>query len=159
MTGAEVLTRWTGRMGLRKAKGRRCAHWLQEERCQERDPGRFCVPPGGAHMSVWGLGERFRELRVLCSQPRIGAVTEGELDIWTKRFGMVVWERPDWSWNVPGETTLQVFVPLTRLGVIVRLGSCPGCRATGDWNERQCCGIGDLAAWWDNHRVAHVLMK
>lgn len=129
MTGAEALSRWTGRMGLRKANaGRKCACWVFGRRCaylksewrQRRPP--HCFPPGAAHLSVWGLGP---------AAP---------------------------SWRGPG-ATLQVFVNPARVADLAGRTACPGCRATDRWRSRACCGIGDLAAWWDAEAVAVALMR
>lgn len=169
MTPAEALARWTGRMGLRKAKGRRCRCWLEGERCnwvgrrphKTKEGRSFCQPPGIAHASVWGLGAppAFKELRLLVSQPALLEIDEAALEEWCDRQKVVCWARPELSWHQPGATTLQVFVSPAALAKLAAGDSCPSCRAAGRWAERTCCGVGDLAAWWDAQAVAEALMR
>lgn len=165
MTGAEALSRWTGRMGLRKANaGRKCACWVFGRRCaylksewrQRRPP--HCFPPGAAHLSVWGLGPApaFEALRALCSHPL--AVDEAAVTEWCARRHLACWRPAAPSWRGPG-ATLQVFVNPARVADLAGRTACPGCRATDRWRSRACCGIGDLAAWWDAEAVAVALMR
>lgn len=164
MTGAEALSLWTGRMGLRKAKASRCSCWLKGHRCgflsSSRDRKSWCRPPAIEHASVWGLGAPpdFDDLRVLVSQPALVEVDAVALEVWCARRDIAYWERPELSWRRPGETTLQAFVLRDAADKLVRRPSCPGCRATDRWTSRTCCGIGDLAGWWDSRNVAAVLM-
>lgn len=166
-TGAERLSYWTGRTGLRKAKGRRCSCWVRGRRCGYQGSGKhtrvvrpFCFPPAMKHASIWGLGEApgFEELRVLCSQPDLAEVDEAALDEWCASQNLICWNRPELTWNKPGRTTLQVFISADAAAALGQHPSCPGCRATVRWASRDCCGIGDLAAWWETREVAHVLM-
>ena len=169
MTPAAALSHWTGRMGLRKAKGRRCVCWTRGTKCQQRlvprdhrPPTRpFCFPPLAAHMSVWGLGAApdFKELRLLCSQPALLEIDEPVLEEWCARQKVVCWERPELTWRRPGVTTLQVFASPAALTKLTAGDRCPGCRAAGRWADRTCCGVGDLAGWWDAQSVAEALMS
>lgn len=169
MTPAEALALWTGRMGLRKGKGRRCICWARGTKCQtrllprdHRPPVRpFCFPPLAVHMSVWGLGQApgFRAVRVLCSQPPLMEIDEAVLEEWCAKQKVVCWDRPDLSWHRPGTTTLQVFASPVALSNLVAGDQCPCCRATDSWAARECCGVGDLAGWWDAQAVAEALMS
>ena len=114
-----ALDNWTGRTYLRKGKGRKCAHWLNGERCTGHSRrsigGSFmgCQPPRADHLSTWGFGARLRAFRVLCSQPykRDSDAQALETDAWARAWGVTVLAWPDRSWWVPGGTTLHVFVP------------------------------------------------
>ena len=174
MTGAQALSLWSGRMGLRKAKGRRCACWLtlRGEKCHwlrwpdtrpyERRPAiARCLPLQATHTSIWGLGQApdFDDLRALINQPLLKTFDRQRFDWWCNEHNLVCWERPELSWHKPGKTTLLVLVSRLDIRALSRFSSCPGCRATDRWAGRECCGVADLALWWDTHEVARALMS
>lgn len=164
MTPAEALALWTGRMGLRKAKiGRKCKHWLLGERCPgiggQKSMEIHCFPPDAAHLSAWGLGAPdFAELRVLCSHPAAARAVPHEAEDWAWRRHVAYWAPPYASWRDPAGAALQVFVSRKHVDALVGADACPGCRATAGWAARTCCGVGDLAAWWESRAVAVTLM-
>lgn len=167
MTPAEGLALWTGRMGMRKAKGRRCSCWVHDGRCNYRGTGKhtptvrpFCFPPAIKHASIWGLGPApdFPDLRVLCSQPALVEIDEPALEEWCARQKLVCWERPELTWNKPGRTTLQVFFAPDAAIKLSRRDRCPGCLALVRWADRDCCGIGDLVGWAEAKAVTDALM-
>lgn len=174
MTGAQALSLWSGRMGMRKVKGRRCACWLtlHGEKCHwlarrdDRTYGRRpdiarCLPVQANHTSIWGLGQApdFRDLRVLCNQPLLKTFDRDRFGWWLNEHNLVCWERPELSWHKPGKTTLLVLLSRVDIGVLGRYLSCPSCRATDRWRSRECCGVADLAGWWDSTAVAEALMS
>lgn len=161
-------------MGMRKAKGRRCAcwltlpgdkcHWLtsRNERTWVRRPDiARCRPPQATHTSIWGLGQApdFADLRVLINQPLIETFDRDRFGWWCNEHNLVCWERPELSWHKPGKTTLLVLVSRVDIRALGRFRSCPGCRETGRWADRECCGVADLAFWWDAQAVAEALMS
>lgn len=160
-------------MGLRKAKARRCACWLtlRGDKCHwlTRETGRYgrrpdiarCSLPQATHTSVWGLGQApdFDDLRVLCNQPLLETFDRDRFGWWCNEHNLVCWERPELSWHQPGKTTLLVLVSRVDIRALGRFSSCPGCRATDRWRDRECCGVADLALWWDTTAVAEALMS
>lgn len=174
MTGAQALSLWSGRMGMRKAKGRRCACWARGGRCnwnndlnlerarvRNRPDLARCLLPQATHTSIWGLGQApdFNDLRVLVNQPLLETFNRDQFDRWCAQQELVCWERPELSWHKPGKTTLLVLVSRVEIGALGRYASCPGCRATDRWRARECCGVADLAGWWDAHAVAEAVMS